>query len=459
MAFPMLSVLSLAALHVVGLPAPEPTPVAIALPIISDLPGLNSALAALSAGPQSNFAAGYTSLLSGIKPKATPTNNADAASRLAAVQSAYPSDLLGGGANLVMQGMTGGKAFSVGNPATDVADFGTCNSDANHNYVPPRDTIYPKRSASDAPYDVSEASLRAAIYIPSTFKYGAVEPVLFIPGTGVEACESFAPNIGKLFANTNYADPVYVNVPGNLLADVQTNAEYVAYAVNYINGITGKNVSVITWSAGSITTQWALKYWPSTRRSVSDFVAVSPDYHGTIEVPLICPPGVPCAPSVLQQLYTSNFIQTLRNNGGDSAYVPTTNVYSFFDEVVEPQQDPNASGSLNDARGVGVTNEEIQTTCPAGTPAGGPNFGHESSLYNAVTVALAKDALQNKGPGNVARSGASSQCQNFFANGLTLSDVFATEFDIPLAAFNIETYPNKILVEPPIKSYAAADQP
>lgn len=27
--------------------------------------------------------------------------------------------------------------------------------------------------------------------------------------------------------------------------------------------------------------QWALKYWPSTRATVSDFIAVSPDISGT----------------------------------------------------------------------------------------------------------------------------------------------------------------------------------
>ena len=108
--------LCFAALQTVAAPAPDPTP-ASTLPVVSDLAGLNSALSALSAGPASAFPAGYTNLLSGIKPSATPTNNADAASRLAAVQSAYPSNVLAGAADLIMQGMTGGQAFSIGNPA------------------------------------------------------------------------------------------------------------------------------------------------------------------------------------------------------------------------------------------------------------------------------------------------------------------------------------------------------
>lgn len=47
-------------------------------------------------------------------------------------------------------------------------------------------------------------------------------------GTGVESCEDFVPNLAKLFNNTSYADPVFVNIPGNLLGDLQTSSEYVS---------------------------------------------------------------------------------------------------------------------------------------------------------------------------------------------------------------------------------------
>jgi hypothetical protein len=63
--------------------------------------------------------------------------------------------------------------------------------------------------------------LRSAIYIPSAFTYGKVPPVILIPGTGVTAGEDFAPNFGKLFASSDYADPVYLNIPGQQLADIQ----------------------------------------------------------------------------------------------------------------------------------------------------------------------------------------------------------------------------------------------
>lgn len=87
-------------------------------------------------------------------------------------------------------------------------------------------------------------------------------------------------------------------------------------------------MNTVSWSAGSLDSQWALKYWPSTRKNVANKIALSGDYHGTVLAKLLCPgfetPG--CTPAVAQQLYDSTFIKALRNNGGDSAYVPTTNV-------------------------------------------------------------------------------------------------------------------------------------
>lgn len=117
------------------------------------------------------------------------------------------------------------------------------------------------KSAQDAPYDVTEAQLRVAIYIPPNFTYGQKPPVLLVPGTSVEACETYAGNFAKTLSNVDSADIVYVNSPQNTLIDVQVAAEYTAYAINYISGISNnRNVSVLTWSQGSISTQWAVKY-------------------------------------------------------------------------------------------------------------------------------------------------------------------------------------------------------
>lgn len=231
--------------------------------------------------------------------------------------------------------------------------------------------------------------------------------------------------------------------------------EYVAYAINYIHSVTCKNVSAIAWSQGNIDTQWALKYWPSTRAVVSDFINISPDFHGTDLAGLICPdfPELPCPPAVIQQEYNANFITTLRSNGGDSAYVPTTSIYSATDTIVQPQQGTVASAYIKDARGVGVTNNELQVLCN-GQPAG-LFYTHEGVLYNPVAFALAVDALTHDGPGEPSRLDLTTLCQEAATEGLSLTDVVATEGTIPVALAAILLYEPKSFAEPPIKAYAA----
>lgn len=229
--------------------------------------------------------------------------------------------------------------------------------------------------------------------------------------------------------------------------------------MNYISGISAnKNVSVISWSQGGLNTQWALKFWPSTRSIVSNFIAMSPDYKGTVEAFLACT-GIPlldtltCAPSVFQQRSASNFVKTLSADGGNSAFVPTTTVFSATDEVVEPQSGPDASALLADERGVGVTNNLVQQVC-AGQPGGGL-YTHEGVLYNPLAGALAVDALMNGGPGQVSRINVQKTCAQLTTPGLGLSDVLLTESTIVIAAVNILTFPQKVNTEPPIMSYAA----
>jgi hypothetical protein len=130
-------------------------------------------------------------------------------------------------------------------------------------------------------------------------------------------------------------------------------------------------------------------------------------------------------PSIIQQEYSSNLITTLRSNGGDSAYVPTTTLYSSSDEIVQPQSGTGASAYLLDARGVGVTNNQAQTVCP-GQPAGG-NFTHEGMLYNPLSYALAVDALTHSGPGQVSRLNLATICAELVTPGLTANDIVLTE--------------------------------
>lgn len=405
-------------------------------------------------------AAACSSALIKIQPTAKPTDIQQVLAQQAAIwASPTRTDFYAGVATQVANGLgplldgTLSTALQGGLPVGE-------NSVSNNNKAV--SGLYPKKSSTtDATYSVPEAALRAAIYFPPGFTYGKKTPVLFVPGTGAYGGANFANNLRKLLTGQSYADPVWVNVPGAMLGDAQVNAEYIAYAINYISAVSqNKKMAVISWSQGGLDTQWVLKYWPSTRKIVQDFLPVSPDFGGTILANALCLSAnsqlglVPCNPSVIQQQSTSNYIKQLRKNGGASAFVPTTTFYSgFFDEIVEPQQGNAASAFLNPGANAPVSNNEVQTVC-ANQP-GGSFYGHAGVLFNPLTYALIVDALTHPGTtGQVSRINRQSVCASYAAPGLDLDDVLATSGLIPVAAVLLLADPQKLITEPALKPYA-----
>lgn len=322
----------------------------------------------------------------------------------------------------------------------------------------PPASIYPQKAAGDAPYSVPEATLKGAIKLPAGFPAAGKMPVILAPGTGVTGTQTFTGNFMKLMANNPTMEAVVLDIPNSLLDDVQTNAEFLAYSINSVSAMSGgMNVSVVTWSQGSLDMQWAVKYWPSTRPIVSDFVAISPDLAGTtVGGPLQATSGlIAIAPALLQQEAKSKLVATLRANGGDSAIVPTTTIYSSADEVVSPQTGSTASGFFKQANGVPAANYQVQVVCPK-QPAGG-DFTHEGVLYNSFAVAIAMDAFANPGPGDVKRLDLQKVCSTALAPGLTAADKKTTDATIQEAASNILKYQSggaTTKTEPPIKAYA-----
>lgn len=328
------------------------------------------------------------------------------------------------------------------------------NSERNSNPIDPTPAAFPTAGPSDAPYSLSEDDLRAVIHIPDSFQYGAEgapQPIILVPGTGNTGFITFSGNLIPLLQGSDIADPVWLNIPGHLLGDAQIHAEYVAYAINYIYGISNqRSVAIAAWSQGNIDAQWAYKYWPSTRDRVTDHIGFSADYHGTSFANVLGIPGEALPPAILQQEYDSNFIRTLRSNGGDSSYVPTTSIFSgFLDEVVQPQSGAEASARLLDARGVGATNAEVQVVCEG--QLAGSLYTHEGTLYNPLGFALLKDALANNGTGQPSRLDLGSVCNDYLVPELVLSDFLVTENAVLIAALSIVAYPDKVFDEPAIK--------
>ncbi|KAL2059902.1 hypothetical protein VTL71DRAFT_10057 [Oculimacula yallundae] len=321
----------------------------------------------------------------------------------------------------------------------------------------PSTTIYPYRQAGDASYEIKEEDLRSVIYIPKEFKYGAdgKTPVILVPGTGSYGGEAFAPNFAKLLKKSSFGDPVWLNIPGRMNDASHRNAEHVAYAISYISAVCGRSVAIVAWSQGNLATQWALKYWPSTRLVVNNFIALSADFHGTIQASALMPFGVGLGnPGVWSQKRGSKFLQTLHNDNGDSAYVPTTSIYSATDEIVQPQFGAGASAFMRDVRKVGVTNCELQQVAVL-RPAGAV-YSHETVMSNPVAWALAEDAIKNGGPGRLDRIDMSRLSWKVVADGLTLADGAATEALLVSAGASILSYPWKVITEPKIPQYALA---
>ncbi|CAI7629875.1 unnamed protein product [Penicillium viridicatum] len=340
---------------------------------------------------------------------------------------------------------------SLGLVPTSIIDI----LNANNNTKDPSPRIHPTRSFWDAPYDIPEETLRSAIYIPPTFSSGKNNkiPVLLVPGTADPAGSTYYFNYAKLFTANPHTDPVWVNIPGNSLGDIQRNAEYVAYAINYISGLSQRPIGVLSWSQGSLDVQWALKYWPSTRAAVSDFMAVSGDFHGTLVAMLCALAKSVCPPAVQQQGYDTKFIRALRGENGDSAFVPTTSVYSGNDVIVQPQSGGSASAALGDVRGVGVSNVQVQVAC-AGRAAGG-SYSHSAMLINPLAYALFVDAMVHDGPGRLERIDLGAVCGESIAPGLDVNDFLGMEavsnvvgvLDVLLYGYNNSSE------EPPLRGY------
>lgn len=335
-------------------------------------------------------------------------------------------------------------------------NFFSINSTSNKN-PPPVTTIYPYRAPGDGTYEVSEEKLRSALHIPKEFKWGrdGKTPVILVPGTGSFGGEAFNHNFAKLLKNSSFADPVWINVPGQMNDASFRNAEHVAYAISYISTACNKKVAVAAWSQGNLATQWTLKYWPSTRQVVNNFIALSADFHGTFQASVLMPLEIGLGnPGVWSQRRHSNFIRTLRADGGDSAYVPTTSIFSSFDEVVSPQIGELASAWIKDENGVAAKNYELQRIAPF-TPAG-MIYSHETVLSNPISWALAEDAIKNGGPGQVERLDLYKLYARIIPEGLNLIDGAATAALMLSAGGSIALYPWKVLMEPSLPAYATA---
>src|SRR3546814_360845 len=125
---------------------------------------------------------------------------------------------------------------------------------------------------------------------------------------------------------------------------MQVSAEYVVNALRRIRADSGRKVAMIGHSQGVTVPRWALKWWPSARDAVDDFVMEAGPNHGTTAVgslPALVPQltaGMVDLPEVFYQFSPdSNFVAALNADDETPGDISYTSLYSgFYDELVEP---------------------------------------------------------------------------------------------------------------------------
>lgn len=262
--------------------------------------------------------------------------------------------------------------------------------------------------------ETSQDALDAAMHC-TDFTHPDKPAVLLVHGTFTAGQEQYEWNYLPLLAARGF-DVCAVTYPDRGLGDQQISAEYVVNALRRMHARTGRKVAMIGHSQGATMPRWALKWWPSARDAVADFVLEAGPNHGTaiaapatLETELglgALPVGI--LPAAFYQFAPgSNFVTALNADDETPGSIDYTNIYTLTDELVEPAI-PVPTAALDYGKdNPHVTNQLIQDLCPLQIT------DHVTiGTTDAVAFALALDAITHDGPADPQRAGGSALCTN-----------------------------------------------
>ncbi|BGP51219.1 hypothetical protein JCM10450v2_007148 [Rhodotorula kratochvilovae] len=267
--------------------------------------------------------------------------------------------------------------------------------------------------------------------------------VLLVHGTGSTAEETWGngpyldllPDAGPGF------DVCTVTIPNRSLLDIQVNSEYIAFLIPHLamKSATG-TIGLVTHSQGGLNAQWALDFWPAYRSLVSSFVALAAPFHGTAEGQPACL-VVGLLTAVIQQTVGSNFLDAL-NVKGNVALVPTTSIYTAYDDVIQPELIAPTS-RLTNAKVV-----RLQEQC-----SDAYIVDHFIIPFSSYAYYLAVDALTNKAVADVSRVPKTS-CA-WLVNDVLLADFDRGPRILRQAVKDVLAVVtgHKVQVEPKLESY------
>ena len=300
-------------------------------------------------------------------------------------------------------------------------------------------------SAADPKLTEPKSKLRQALVCESKLGPKRPAPILFSTGTGTNGPEGLSLIEGAL---ERLGRPVcYVSFPAFATGDIQIAAEYMVYAIRQVRRRAGKPIAIYGISQGALIPRWALTFWPSLRKKVSDVVAVAGTQHGTVAGDLsspYCGPYKGCVAAAWQQAAGSNFQRALNRPGRDETPGRTawTTVRTLTDGVVLPTDGPNPTSALR-----GASNIVIQDVCP------GRTVGHLLSYADSVAIAALRDAITHRGPARVSRLPA-RVCDTPYGPGIDAGALgLVGELGGSYLAQRVAQLPH-LLSEPRVRAYA-----
>ena len=231
------------------------------------------------------------------------------------------------------------------------------------------------------------------------------EPVLLNPATSVTPDQDYSWTYEKAFT-AQHRYWCAVTMPERTFGDIQRAGEYLVHAIRVMHGRTDRRIAILGHSQGGMSMRWALRFWPDTRRMVTDVIGMAPSNHGTTALPT-CRPGVTsCTPAVWQQQADAAFIAALNSRAETFRRIAYTVIYTHLDEVVTPNSSAATSSSALHTGHGSITNVAVQDVCPSDVS--------EHLLVGTIdptTYALVMDALTHRGPAKPARLDGSTCAQ------------------------------------------------
>jgi hypothetical protein len=246
------------------------------------------------------------------------------------------------------------------------------------------------------PLSVPAAKLRASLHCQPGVRNAKVEPVLLNPATGTTPTTNYGWNWEPALDMLGIPWCAYT-APFHTLGDIQTSGQYLVYAIRTMYAMAHRRIAVLGHSQGGMSMRWPLRFWPDTRAMVEDVIGMDGTNHGTTQQPPNCS-SVGCPPADWQQSSSSAFIRALNSRTETFAGISYTEIYTHLDEVATPNSDAAHCTSCLHAGPGAITNVATQQVCP-----GDLSEHNTAGTIDAVTYAIAVDALTHPGPADPSR--------------------------------------------------------